>query len=272
VWKVRTDEEGRVTGTTEATFPRLQHYQTKLHNGKIMTIAEMTAKDITRDQVNRTTQRLTCEKETRWPVELGLRQNEAIDWAQVWDTFKIGMATPVDFGTRFRMIIGDLPTRSKRGEPGGCRLGCGCPIEKHVHYLECPRMQPLWRKLARVLERARQRPFKRLAQAILLGWTTEEGRIEKGSVALFSMLLKIIHIEFFMVIHKSRAFDYAKVWSIFWSRARRQWDETARDKEYELRNISQRGSKTHTTWVGINRQLAPVGSINKHTFAVTCKI
>ena len=69
-----------------------------------------------------------------------------------------------------------------------------------------------------------------------------------------------------------RAFDYAKVWRIFWSRARRQWDETARDKEYELRNIAQRGSKTHTTWVGINRQLAPIGSINETSFAVTCKI
>ena len=83
----------------------------------------MTAKDITRDQVNRTTERPTCEAMNRWPVELGLRQNEAIDWAEVWGTFKIGLATPVDFGTRFRMIIGDLPTRSMRGEPGGCRLG-----------------------------------------------------------------------------------------------------------------------------------------------------
>ena len=33
-----------------------------------------------------------------------------------WDTFKIGFATPVDYNTRFRMIIGDLATRSKRGE------------------------------------------------------------------------------------------------------------------------------------------------------------
>ena len=163
-------------------------------------------------------------------------------------------------------------------------LGCGCATEKHVHYLECPRLQPLWRKLARILEGARNKPFRNLSQAILFGWTTEEGRIEKGSIALFSMLLKIVHIEFrrhrqahvlwakltallfsyrptdiefYMVIHKSRAFDYAKVWRIFWARAKRQWDETARDKEYELRNISQRGSNTHTTWVGINKQLAP---------------
>ena len=49
VWKVRTDGEGRVTGTVGITFPRLEHYQTKLHNGDVMTIDEMTAKDMTRD-------------------------------------------------------------------------------------------------------------------------------------------------------------------------------------------------------------------------------
>ena len=57
--------------------------------------------------------------------------------------------------------------------------------------------------------------------------------MEKGSVALFSMLLKVINIEWFMVIHKNKNFDYAKVWNIFWIRAQRQWKETARDKEYK---------------------------------------
>jgi hypothetical protein len=237
-----------------------------------MTIDEMNAKDITRDQVDRTTKRPTCERKERWPVELRLQRHEKLNWAEIWDTFKVGLATPVDFGTRFRMIIGDLPTRSKRREPGGCRLGCGCPTETHVHMLECPRLQPLWNKLTRILQRLRGRPFRRRSQAIIFGWTTKDGRIEKGSIALFSMLLKIINIEFYMVIHKARAFDYSKVWRIFWQRAQRQWEETARDKEYELRNISQRGSKTWSTWVGINRQLAPIGAINRHTFAVTCRM
>ena len=125
-------------------------------------------------------------------MELGLRQNEKIDWNEVWSTFKIGLATPVDFGTRFRMIMGDLGTRSKRGEPGGCRLGCGCRTEKHIHLLECPRLQPLWSKLTHILESRRGQPFGRLSQAILLGWTTDHGLIEKGSTAMFSMLLKII--------------------------------------------------------------------------------
>ena len=86
------------------------------------------------------------------------------------------------------------------------------------------------------------------------------------------MLLKIIHIEWFMVIHKNRAFDYARVWTIFWTRAKRQWDDAATDKEYELRHIFQRGSKTHTTYIGINRQLAPIGSINEKTFVVRCRL
>jgi hypothetical protein len=86
------------------------------------------------------------------------------------------------------------------------------------------------------------------------------------------MLLKIINIELFMVIHKRRAFDYSKVWSTFWTRAERQWKETARDKEYELRNIFQRGSSTESTWIGINRQLKPLGKINEKTFVVTCNI
>jgi hypothetical protein len=271
-WKVRTDGKGRVTGTVGITYPRLQHYQTKLHDGSMMSIDGMNAKDLTRDQVNRTTKRPTCERDDRWPVELHLFGQETLNWPEIWDTFKIGLATPVDYGTRYRMIIGDLATRNKRNEPGGCRLGCGSPIEKHIHLLECPRLRPLWTKLTRILETARGKRFQRRNQAILLGWTTSEGKIEKGSVALFSMLLKIINIEWYMVIHKKRAFDYPKVWSIFWSRARRQWDETSRDKEYELRNIYQRGSKTHSTWKGINKQLQPIGSINERTFVVSCKI
>jgi hypothetical protein len=102
----------------------------------------MTTKAITRDRVNRTTKKPTCERENRWPVELGMGPNETIDWGEVWDTFKIGLATPVDFGTRFRMLIGDIQTRNKRNEPGGCRIGCGCAIEDHIHLIECPRLQP----------------------------------------------------------------------------------------------------------------------------------
>jgi hypothetical protein len=237
-----------------------------------MTIDKMNAKEITRSEVDKTTERPTSERDTRWPVELGLARGETIDWSEVWDTFKIGLATPVDFGIRFRFIHGDISTRSKRQEPGGCRLGCGHPEEKHIHLIECPRLHNLWSKLTRILETARGRPFKRLSQAIVLGWTTREGKIEKGSVAMFSMLLKIIHIEWFLVIHENKAFDYTKVWAIFWTRAERQWKETARDKEYELRNIHQRGSSTLSTWIGIGRQLAPLGKIDRRTFVVTCKI
>ena len=272
IWKVRMDDEGRVTGIAGVTFPRTEHHRSKMITGEMITIEGMTAKQLTRDQVARTTKRPTCEREGRWPVELRLRPGETVKWSEVWDTFKIGMATPVDFGTRFRMIHGDLATRSKRREPGGCRLGCGCPTEKHIHIVECVQLQPLWKKLTHILEAARGQPFRRLSQAIILGWTTEHGAIEKGSTALFSMLLKIINIEWFMVIHKNKTFDYAKVWAIFWTRAQRQWNETARDKEYELRNIHQRGSKTKSTWIGINRQLRPLGKIDEKTFAVSCQI
>jgi hypothetical protein len=271
-WKVRTDVDGRVTGIAGITFPRIENYEAVMESGDVMSMKEMTAKIITRDQVNKTTKRPTCERQGRWPVELRLRPGENINWREVWDTFKKGFATPVDFGTRFRMISGDLGTRSKRGEPGGCRLGCGCQVEKHIHLLECPRLRPLWWKLTQILERARGRPFGKLTQAILLGWTTDHGPIEKGSTAMFSMLLKIINIEWFMVIHKQKNFDYAKVWNIFWMRAQRQWNETARDKEYELRNIHQRGSKTKSTWIGINRQLKPIGRIDRNTFTVTCTV
>ena len=203
-WKVRLDTEGRVTGIAGISFPRTEIYEAKLASGETMSIRAMTAKFITRDQVNRTTKRPTCERPRRWPVELRLGPGENIVWKEVWDTFKIGLATPVDFGTRFRMIMGDLGTRSKRGEPGGCRLGCGCRTEKHIHLLECPRLRPLWSKLTQILERARGSQFGKLSQAILLGWTTDQGPIEKGSTALFSMLLKIMNIEWYMVIHKSK--------------------------------------------------------------------
>ena len=191
---------------------------------------------------------------------------------KVWDTFKIGIATPVDFGTRFRMIHGDLQTRSKRGEPGGCRVGCGCPTKKHIHLLECGRLKPLWRKLIKILEQLRGRRFQDWKQAVILGWTTKEGDIEKGSVALMSMLLKIMVIEWYKMLREQRTFEHERVWDIFWRRAKRQWEETARDKSGELRNIQQRNSNTLTTWKGIQRQLSPIGTINRQTCQVTCKL
>ena len=103
---------------------------------------------MTDDAVIRKGQRPTCERAGRWSVELGMLQGQNIEWEEVWDTFKIGFATPVDYNTRFRMIIGDLATRSKLGESGGCRLGCGCAEEKHIHIVQCPKLQGLWWKLS----------------------------------------------------------------------------------------------------------------------------
>ena len=189
----------------------------------------------------------------------------------MWDTFKIGIATPVDFGTRFRMIIGDLGTRSKLGEAGGCRLGCGCAQEKHIHLLRCPVIKPIWNKLITILQTLRGKPFRQKEQAILFGWTTDDKTIEKGSTALFSMLLKIIVIEWTAVWRLGIQFDPDKVWRIFWSRAKRQWEETKADKEAEFRNIRQRESCTKSTRIGIARQIAPIGTIDI-TGKITCQL
>ena len=86
------------------------------------------------------------------------------------------------------------------------------------------------------------------------------------------MLLKIIVIEWYKVIKERKNFDIEKTWRIFWTRARNQWESTAKDKEYELRNIAQRGSNTKTTWIGINRQLKPLGTIDRATFEITCLV
>ena len=96
-------------------------------------------------------------------------------------------------------------------------------------------------------------------KAILFGWTTDDKTIEKGSTALlFSMLLKIIVIEWTAVWRLGIQFEPDKVWRIFWSRAKRQWEETKADKEAEFRNIRQRESCTKSTRIGIARQIAPM--------------
>ena len=66
------------------------------------------------------------------------------------------------------------------------------------------------------------------------------------------------------VIRKARA--------AFWGRAKRMWQNVERDSEQQLRNIHQRGSKTHSTWKGINGQLNPLGSIDEDTCCVECNI
>ena len=89
---------------------------------------------------------------------------------------------------------------------------------------------------------------------------------------MFSMLLKMIVVEWFKMVRHNTHFEYAKVWQRFWSRAERSWRELASDKEYELRNIAQRNSNTWSTWVGINKQMRPLGKIDRGSFRVTCKI
>ena len=273
--KIKREEKESIEvfdGVAGITYPRLKNYAAKLSGDKTEKLMELTVKQMTRSEVDKTTVRPTCEHPRRWPVELNLPRGATIDWSEVWDTFKVGLATPVDFGTRFRMIHGDLGTRSKLGQPGGCRLGCGAREEKHIHLVRCHRLQPLWRKLIGILEGLRGSRFRDWRQAVILGWTRAEGKIEKGSVAMMSMLLKIIYIDWYLMIREGREFDYEKVWRIFWRRAERQWKETARDKEYELRNIKQRGSSDKSTWIGISRQLNPIGEIDRATCEVTCNI
>ena len=106
-------------GVKGVDFPRLANYEVVLDDNKTEEYTEVTVKQMTRSAVDKTTRQPTCERSDRWPVELKLPAGENIDFKEVWDTFKIGIATPVDFGTRFRMIHGDLGTRGKLGEPGG---------------------------------------------------------------------------------------------------------------------------------------------------------
>ena len=260
---------------------RLENYVWENNKGDLVPLINTTVKMMTDDAVIRKGQRPTCERAGRWPVELGMLQGQNIEWEEVWDTFKIGFATPVDYNTRFRMIIGDLATRSKLGESGGCRLGCGCAEEKHIHIVQCPKLQGLWWKLRGILEALRGRRFVDWDQTVVLGWSytkkqrssgRQGGKVEKGSVAMISMLLKIIYIQWVKVATDGTRFDESKVWRIFWGRAKRMWQNVERDSEQQLRNIHQRGSKTHSTWKGINGQLDPLGSIDEDTCCVECNI
>ena len=69
----------------------------------------------------------------------------------------------------------------------------------------------------------------------------------------------------------SPIFEPDKVWRIFWSRAKRQWEETKADKEAEFRNIRQSESCTKSTRIGIARQIAPIGTIDM-TGIITCQL
>ena len=160
-------------------------------------------------------------------------------------------------------------------------MGCGCAEEKHIHIVQCPKLQGLWWKLRGILETLRGRRFVDWDQTVILGWSytkkqrssgRQGGKVEKGSVAMISMLLKIIYIQWVKVATDGTRFDESKVWRIFWGRAKRMWQNVERDSEQQLRNIHQRGSKTHSTWKGINGQLDPLGSIDEDTCCVECNI
>ena len=150
-------------------------------------------------------------------------------------------------------------------------MGCGNPREKHIHLVQCPHLQPLWNRLREILEVARGKNFKQFEQIAILGWSEKDGIVEKGSMALIGILLKIIVIAWVKVLLRSQQFESSKVWKIFWSRARRQWFEFTKDKEREFRNIKQIESSVTSTLKGINAQLKPLGNMDAQG-QVTSKI
>ena len=63
-------------GVSGITYPRLSNYGIERKEDVIVPILEMTVKETTRDQVDKTTERPTCEAPGRWPVELRLGNAE----------------------------------------------------------------------------------------------------------------------------------------------------------------------------------------------------
>ena len=53
-----------------------------------------------------------------------------------------------------------------------------------------------------------------------------------------------------MVIHKSRAFDYAKVWRIFWARAKRLWEMKRRETKNHMTKKHLPATKQDTHHLG----------------------
>ena len=244
-------------GTTEFTNPRWKEWSAELKGEKRKT-KQIVVKEMTNHMVQQNTERPTCERQDRWPTTFGV---QSIEWEKLWDWFRQGLATPVDFGPRFKMIHGLLGTASKMGKPGGCRLGCGEAVENHIHIMRCPILKKMWWKPLEIIENCRGKRYKHREMTLVLGWDGEQ--VEKGTVALCSMLMKIILIEWYLVAKKQQNFDVDKVWRIFWVRAERKWREFARERAADLRNVRQRGSDHRSTLRGINGQLRPIGEMDE---------
>mmetsp|Transcript_37778 Transcript_37778/g.86415 ORF Transcript_37778/g.86415 Transcript_37778/m.86415 type:complete len:194 (-) Transcript_37778:231-812(-) len=162
-----------------------------------------------------------------------------------------GQLTFTDVEDAISILLMDLTDESREG--GAIE---GVPTNPSLVLLK-----PLWQKLQAILEQARRKKFTHFEQISILGWSEQDGTVEKGSMALISMLLKIIVIAWVKVLLRSQPFVSGKVWKIFWSRARRQWIEFIMDKEKEFRNIKQRESSVQSTLQGINAQLRPLGEM-----------
>ena len=132
-----------ILGTKEFTNPRVHRWTAKL-NGVTTRTEHIVVKEMTDHITQLTIERPTCERPERWPRIFGVAY---IDWEEVWDWFRQGLATPIDFGPRFKMIHGLLGTANKMGAAGGCRLGCGAAREDHVHVVRCPILRKMWNKL-----------------------------------------------------------------------------------------------------------------------------
>ena len=123
MWKVKIDGTGKNAGTAVKPWVKRSPgcktteptWQTEEQGS--MTIQNMTAKAITRDRVNRTTEQpmATSERVNREPVELGMGANEAIGWGKVWDTFKIGVH---GYASRFRHAFSDADIGDQTCKPG----------------------------------------------------------------------------------------------------------------------------------------------------------
>jgi len=126
-----------IVGVADITFPHPEEWRFEGIDKPLDTI---TVRDLTRAFSAKGFKEPSCKK--KWEAILG-----AIDWFELGKRYTVGLATPKDFGSHYKLITHRaMRTRGQDWQRVTCRV-CGAAQESIAHWGECGGLRPIFEEM-----------------------------------------------------------------------------------------------------------------------------
>ena len=195
-----------IVGVAESHFPHPNEWTL---GGINKPLDKITTRDLTREFTDKITKAPSCVKKWLEVIESVGEGVNAINFRTLMERYKVGLITPKDFGSHFKLILHRAMLtnpHNPEAETSSCRL-CGLTRESIWHWGECEGLKPIFETL-RVFDGGQRWDDLKLN---LFGINEMKGRVPDGTSALHFMAWKFILIQMTQMSLKKQAFDSEEI-------------------------------------------------------------